>query len=53
MYRANPIVKSVLTLGFDWEQEDELSGKSPVVDPKGVALRPLLSPVVSVVDEKL
>jgi hypothetical protein len=52
-YRANPIVKPVLTLGFDWEQEEELSDRSPVVEPMGVALGPLLSPVVSLVDDKM
>jgi hypothetical protein len=52
-YWVNLIVKAALTLGFVWEQEDELSDRSPVVDPMGVALGPLLSPAVSVVDEKL
>jgi hypothetical protein len=52
-YRDNAIVKPLLTFGFVWEQEEELSDSSPVVDPRGVALGPLLSPVVSVADEKL
>jgi hypothetical protein len=47
------IVKPELTFGFVWEEDDELSDRSPVVDPIGVVLGPLLSPVVSVADKKL